>query len=74
MGPFRSIPERSLTVYSGHMGNFLLTDEQRKTVLLSPSAHNHTLSRSSGYVDLIAYAACKLNGAMSGQKTSTGVH
>jgi hypothetical protein len=54
---------------------FLLTDEQRKTPLLSPSARNDTLSRSSGYVALLgSYAACKLNGVMSGQKTSTVAH
>jgi hypothetical protein len=50
---------------------FLLKDEQLKVPLLSPQSRNDLLSRSSGYVALLgSYAACKLNGVVSGQKSS----
>jgi hypothetical protein len=53
---------------------FLLTDEQRKTPLLSPSARNDTLSRSSGHVALLdSYAACKLNGVVTETNAAKGL-
>jgi hypothetical protein len=53
----------------------LIEDEQRKAPLLSSASRNDLLSRSSGYVALLSsYAACKLNGVVSGKKTPTVIH
>jgi hypothetical protein len=50
---------------------FLLRDEHQKTPLLSAASRNDLWSRSGGYVALLgSYAACKLNGVVTGQKVS----